>query len=180
MEIRVDLGIRERAALVCGASRGIGRACARALAREGVSTVILARTEKELSYVVKEIKEEGGRAEYIVADLSEIEKINEIAKKAQSVYGKVDILVNNAGGPPSGDNLSFSSEQWEHAFRLTFLSAHEITKQLILSMAEKGWGRIINLTSITVKQPVKGLLLSNSIRLAVIGWAKTLSQQFAK
>jgi 3-oxoacyl-[acyl-carrier protein] reductase len=175
----MDLGIENRIALVCGASRGIGRACAEALAREGVYTVLVARTETDLCKVMNEITKEGGKAEYFVADLSQIELIEGLAEKVQSVYGRIDILINNTGGPPSGENLSFSPTEWENAFRQTFMSAQELTKQLIIPMEERKWGRVINLTSITVKQPVKGLILSNSIRMAVIGWAKTLSQQFA-
>lgn len=175
----MDLGIENRIALVCGASRGIGRACAEALAREGVHTVLLARTETDLCSVMDNITGEGGKAEYLVADLSEIEMIEGIAEKAQSVYGRIDVLVNNTGGPPSGKNLTFSPADWANAFRQTFMSAQELTKQLIIPMEERKWGRVINLTSITVKQPVKGLILSNSIRMAVIGWAKTLSRQFA-
>jgi 3-oxoacyl-[acyl-carrier protein] reductase len=180
MRKTMDLGIKNRSALVCGASKGIGRACALVLAEEGVSVVLLARTERDLSSLVDEIHREDGSAEYLVADLAEIDKLGEIAEKAQSFYGKIDILINNADGPPTGENLSFSAEDWNGAFRLNFLSAQELTKHLILPMEERGWGRIINLTSITVRQPVSGLILSNSIRLAVIGWAKSLASQFAK
>jgi 3-oxoacyl-[acyl-carrier protein] reductase len=168
-----------RVALVCGASRGIGEACARALAGERAHTILLARSAQRLERVVHDISQSGGSARYLAADLSEIENIGQVARDACALHGRIDILVNNTGGPPSGENLSFGSEQWERSFRGTFLSAAELTRHLIMEMACRGWGRVINLTSITVKQPLEGLMLSNSIRMAVVGWAKTLSRQFA-
>jgi 3-oxoacyl-[acyl-carrier protein] reductase len=176
----MNYGLEGRAALVCGASRGIGRACAKALAGEGVSTILLARGEERLKSCVDEIRRDGGEAQYLVADLSKTELLNDVAREAALLYGKVDILINNTGGPPAGENLSFDQQVWEDNFRNTFLSAVELTKYLIHTMARRGWGRVINLTSVTVKQPVKGLILSNSLRMAVIGWAKTLSRQFAE
>jgi 3-oxoacyl-[acyl-carrier protein] reductase len=175
----MNYGLEGRAALVCGASRGIGRACAKALSGEGVKTILLARNEERLKGTVDEIKREGGEARYLVADLSRTELVKDVAREAALFYGKVDILINNTGGPPSGENLSFDRQVWEESFRSTFLSAAELTKYLISTMAQRGWGRVVNLTSVTVKQPVKGLILSNSLRMAVIGWAKTLSRQFA-
>jgi 3-oxoacyl-[acyl-carrier protein] reductase len=175
----MDLGIEGRIALVCGASRGIGEACARALAGEGVRTIVLARTRERIEEVVQGIRQSGGTASPLVADLSNIPNLGQTALGAASLFGHIDILVNNTGGPPTGGNLAFSSADWEEAFRATFLSACELTRHLIEGMAQRGWGRIINLTSITVMQPLEGLILSNSIRMAVIGWAKTLSEQFA-
>ncbi len=115
----------------------------------------------------------------MVADLSKTEMLQDIAREAAHIYGRVDILINNTGGPPSGENLSFERQVWEESFRSTFLSASELTKYLISAMKQRGWGRVINLTSVSVRQPVKGLILSNSLRMAVVGWAKTLSRQFA-
>jgi 3-oxoacyl-[acyl-carrier protein] reductase len=175
----MECGIEGRVSLVCGASSGIGEACARALAGEGVRTILLARNEKRLSHLVRDIKASGGEAQYLCADLSNTAMLEHVSEEAQALYGKVDILINNTGGPPTGDNLSFSSDVWEKSFRATFLSAMTLTHALIPAMAERGWGRVINLASITVKQPIEGLILSNSIRMAVVGWAKTLSLQFA-
>ena len=175
----MDTGMPGKVALICGASRGLGWACAKELSDEGALVILLSRNKVLLSERVQEIRSRGRDAEFISADLSEIKEIAAAAEKAESFRGKVDIVVNNAGGPPSGPNLSFKPDAWEHAFKQNFLSAEELTKFLIPEMAERGWGRIINLTSITVKQPVDNLILSNSIRMAVIGWAKTLSLEFA-
>jgi 3-oxoacyl-[acyl-carrier protein] reductase len=175
----MDYGIADKTALVCGASRGIGEACARLLAGEGVRTIVLARNRKRLDEVVREICDAGHTAMPLAADLSRVHTLDRIAQEAISLFGQVDILINNTGGPPTGGDLEFSIEDWEESFKNTFLSASELTKQLIPAMAERGWGRVINLTSITVRQPLEGLILSNSVRMAVIGWAKTLSRQFA-
>lgn len=175
----METGLEGKRALVCGASRGLGFACAKALCREGARVVLLSRNEEALRERVEYLKGQGWEASYVVGDLARTEGIQQLAERARLKYGGVDILVNNAGGPPAGDNLSFTYQQWEESFRLTFLSAEEMTKHLILDMAERGWGRVINLTSITVRQPVTGLILSNSIRMAVVGWAKTLSLEFA-
>ncbi len=172
-------GLDGRRALVCGASKGLGYACAKMLCQEGVDVVLLARDAKLLSERVKSLERYEGEAAYIEADLLDTESLPDVVERAKKIYGGFDILVNNTGGPPSGPNLSFTREDWERAFRLTFLSAEEITKLLIEEMAARRWGRIINLTSITVKQPVEGLILSNSIRMAIIGWAKTLSLEYA-
>ena len=175
----MECGISGRVALICGASRGIGEACARAFAAEGVRAILLARSEERLASVVRDIEADGGEAKYICANLSATGGIEDVARKARSLFGEVDILINNTGGPPAGDNLSFSSEAWEKSFNDTFVSAMAMTHAFIPSMARRGWGRVINLTSISVKQPLEGLILSNAIRMAVVGWAKTLSLQFA-
>ncbi len=172
-------GLDGRRALVCGASKGLGYACAKLLCQEGVDVVLLARDGKRLAERVRSLQRYEGEASYIEADLLDTDSIPEVIEEAKSIYGGFDILINNAGGPPAGPNLSFTKEDWERAFRLTFLSAEEITKLLIDEMAIRRWGRIINLTSITVKQPVPGLILSNSIRMAIVGWAKTLSLEYA-
>ena len=175
----MDYGIAGKVALVCGASRGIGEACARGLAEEGARTILLARSRERLEALGREINGAGGTARHLVADLSETEFLDQVAQEALSAYGRIDILINNTGGPPTGENFEFDRAVWEKSFRGTFLSASELTRHLIPRMAERDWGRVINLTSISVKQPLEGLILSNSIRMAVIGWAKTLSRQFA-
>ncbi|NOY09324.1 MAG: SDR family oxidoreductase [Spirochaetes bacterium] len=175
----MNTGLKGKAALICGASRGLGLACAEKLAGEGAKVILLSRNKDLLFERVSNLNNRGVEARFIPADLSVIEEIPAIAKKAEAFWGNVDILINNAGGPPSGPNLSFNADVWIHSFKQNFLSAEELTKLLIPAMAESGWGRIINLTSITVKQPVENLILSNSIRMAVTGWAKTLSLEFA-
>jgi 3-oxoacyl-[acyl-carrier protein] reductase len=175
----MNLAIEKRAALVCGASDGIGLACARGLAAEGVRVVLVARREDLLQRRVGEIREEGGEASFIGFDLTRIDELDNLARRAESLFGGIDILVNNNGGPPGGADLSFGREGWEEAFRLSFLSTAMLTRALISGMSERKWGRIVNLTSVSVKQPIEGLILSNSIRMSVVGFAKTLSRTFA-
>ncbi len=175
----MKVGLEGKRALVCGASRGLGYASAKMLCKKGVNVVLLARNEEKLKQRVEQLKPYEGEAAYIRADLLDTDCIPDVIEDAKKIFGGFDILVNNAGGPPAGPNLSFTKEDWERAFRLTFLSAEEITRLLIGDMAKNGWGRIINLTSITVKQPVEGLILSNSIRMAIVGWAKSLALEYA-
>jgi 3-oxoacyl-[acyl-carrier protein] reductase len=175
----MDTQLKDKAALVCGASRGIGAATARALAAEGAAVILVARNEAALTRLAEELGGFGQRAAPLCFDLSRTEKLGELADRALSLYGRVDILVNNTGGPPAGRNLGFTAEDWRQAFENTFLSAEVLTRLLVPAMAERGWGRIVNLTSVSVRQPVEDLILSNSIRAAVIGWAKTLSREFA-
>ncbi len=176
----MDTGINNRVALLCGASRGIGLACAQVLAQEGARVILVARSKEALSREVGIIRDSGGTAAYLVADLSITEGLSSLAEQAESIFGQVDILVNNSGGPPAGENLSFSSEAWLAAFKQTFLSAEVLTRVLLHPMVKQNWGRIINLTSVSVRQPVEGLILSNSLRLALVGWAKTLSKEMAQ
>jgi 3-oxoacyl-[acyl-carrier protein] reductase len=175
----MDTGITDRVALVCGASRGIGLACAQGLGREGCRVILVARSEERLSMEVGRLRETNVQAAPLVFDLSRIEELPRLAETAAGIWGGVDILINNTGGPPSGDALSFSPESWLEAFRQTFLSAETLTRCLVGGMAERAWGRVVNLTSVSVRQPITGLVLSNSIRLAVVGWAKTLARQLA-
>ncbi len=176
----MDLGLKNKVALVCGASKGIGWACANILSDEGAKVILLSRSGNILQQNVKELKSKGREASFIEADLTNTESLRDVSSKATSIYGKIDILVNNAGGPPAGENLSFDYKDWIDAFKLTFLSTEELTRLIIPDMAERGWGRIINLTSVSVIQPVSSLILSNSVRMAIIGFAKTLSFDYAE
>ena len=175
----MDTGLKGRAALVCGASRGIGLACARALADEGCRVVLVARSEELLQAEAEALKRQGAEAQAIAFDLSRIEELPALSERAAAIWGGIDILVNNTGGPPAGEPLSFGPEAWLAAFRQTFLSAEVLTRALVGAMAERGWGRVVNLTSVSVRRPIAGLVLSNSIRLAVVGWAKTLALELA-
>jgi 3-oxoacyl-[acyl-carrier protein] reductase len=175
----MNTGLEGRVALVCGASRGIGLACAEALAGEGCRVLLVARSAPALVAEVERLRRGGAEAEALPFDLTRIEELPRMAETASGIWGGIDILVNNTGGPPSGETLSFTPEGWLAAFRLTFLSAETLTRCLVAAMVERGWGRIVNLTSVSVRQPIAGLVLSNSIRLAVVGWAKTLSRELA-
>jgi 3-oxoacyl-[acyl-carrier protein] reductase len=176
----MDLGIRGKTAIVCGSSRGLGRACAEALAAEGVNLVVNARNGEEITRAARSISETYGVvAVPVAADLTDSGAPDLLAHAALEKFGEIDILINNAGGPPPGTFLELPDESWEKAFHLTLMSAVRLTRAVLPVMFERRWGRIINLTSISVKQPIGGLLLSNSLRSAVIGMAKTLSRETA-
>jgi 3-oxoacyl-[acyl-carrier protein] reductase len=177
----MDLGLREKVAVVAAASKGLGRAVAEELGREGAELVICARGAEALHAARDEIaRETGAKVRAVVADLSTMEGIHLVAKEGLATYGRVDVLVNNAGGPPSGPFEKHEWDAWEDAVQLTLRSAVELTRWLLPAMRLRGWGRVINITSIAVKQPVEGLMLSNSIRAAVTGWARTLANEVAR
>ena len=176
----MDLGLRGKVAVVAAASKGLGRAVAQELAAEGARVVICARSRESLDRARDEIAGDTHADVYaVVADLSTTAGIDAVAREALARFGRVDILVNNAGGPPSGPFEQHAWETWESAVHLTLRSAVELTRRLLPAMRERHWGRIINVTSIAVKQPVDGLILSNSIRAAVTGWARTLATEVA-
>jgi len=176
----MDLGIKGKAAVVCGSSRGLGRACAEALAAEGVNVVINGRNVDDTEKTAREISARW-RVETapVSGDLLNPDTPGILCEAVLGRFGRLDILINNAGGPPPGTFNDFDDAAWEKAFQLTLLSAVRMIRTAIPHMAARKWGRIINLTSISVKQPIPGLLLSNSMRSAVIGMAKTLSRELA-
>lgn len=171
----MDLGLAGKSAVVMAGSKGIGLATAKRLAAEGAQVTICARGEEALAKAAQEI----GECEAIVADVTVTEDIDRVINAAKSRFGGVDILINNAGGPPPGAFEDLKDEAWQSAFELTLMSAIRSTRAVLPGMKEKRWGRIVNISSYGVKQPVPGLTLSNTIRMAVLGWAKTLSQQIA-
>ncbi|HDL90442.1 MAG TPA: SDR family oxidoreductase, partial [Thermodesulforhabdus norvegica] len=141
---------------------------------------ICALDDPELPKAVEEIKKTTGcEIIGIPADVSNPEEARNFVRKAIDYYGTVDILVNNAGGPPSKNFLEIEDELWLFGFRLNLLSAIVMTREVVPIMKEKRWGRIINMTSVSVKQPIEGLILSNTIRMGVVGFAKTLSNELA-
>ena len=177
----MDLGLKGKVALVAAASKGLGRACAEELAAEGARVVICARSRDALARTRDEIAAStGAHVLAVVADVSTLEGIERVAREAAAEFGQVDILVNNAGGPPSGPFEKHDWETWQSAVDLTLRSAIELTRRVLPGMRERKWGRVINVTSIAVKQPVDGLILSNSIRSAVTGWARTLASEVAR
>lgn len=176
----MDLGLAGRVALVAASSRGLGRAVAEEFAAEGAHVVMCARGEEALAEGAASVRERGdGEVEAIVADLSEEEGLARVVAGALDRFGRVDVLVNNAGGPPAGPFEAHSLEAWRAALRLNLESALELTRAVLPGMKERGWGRIVNITSIAVKEPVDGLILSNSVRAAVTGFARTLANEVA-
>lgn len=176
----MDLELQDRVALVAAASKGLGRAVAEELGNEGARLVICARGASELERTRAAIAAKGAEVVAVVADLATRDGIDRVARTALERFGRVDVLVTNAGGPPSGPFEQHGWEQWQQAVDLTLRSAVELTRHLLPGMRERRWGRIINITSIAVKQPVDGLMLSNSVRSAVTGWARTLANEVAR
>jgi 3-oxoacyl-[acyl-carrier protein] reductase len=176
----MDLGLKGKVALVAAASRGLGRAVAEELAAEGVMLVLCSRKADAISQTASEIAQaSGAKVLALAADVSKAEDVAALVRSGLEKFGRIDILVTNAGGPPAGPFESFSREQWEAAARLTLFSAVELARNVLPGMKERRWGRILNITSIAVKQPVENLMLSNSLRAAVTGFARTLANEVA-
>lgn len=176
----MDLGLKGKVALVAAASQGIGRASALALAREGCQVAICARNAGPLKEAARSIHEETGADVLTVpADVSKLADATAFVDRARAAYGGVDVLVINAGGPPTGRFEALTEEQWGKAYELTLLSAVRLVRAAAPAMRARGGGSIIALTSLSVKQPMDNLLLSNTMRAAVVGLVKTLSRELA-
>ena len=176
----MDLGLRDKVAIIMAASKGLGRACAEALAAEGARVTIGARGAQALEKTAQEIREAtGGRVLAVPTDVTRAEDMEAIVAATVREFGRVDILVNNAGGPPAGTFDSFGDAQWQAAFELNLLSTVRLIRLILPHMRKTGSGRIITIVSTSVKQPIDGLLLSNAIRSGVVGLAKTLSVELA-
>jgi len=176
----MDLGLHGKVAFIAAGSKGLGRAIAVELASEGVSLALNGRgrdtLETTLSYII-----DGTGCDVIAlpGDVANAADVEEMVSTAVAHFGRIDILVTNAGGPPSGAFETLSPEMWQSAVDLTLMSVVNLSRAVLPSMKERGWGRIINVTSIAVKQPVHGLMLSNSLRSAVTGFARTLANEVA-
>ncbi len=176
----MDLGLRGKVAFIAAGSKGLGRAIAEELAAEGASLAINARGVAELEATCKSIESSSASEVLPVAgDVSKPEQVEAMVNAAIARFGRIDILVTNAGGPPSGSFESLGPEAWQSAVDVTLLSVVNLTRAVLPGMKKRRWGRIINVTSITVKQPVHGLMLSNSLRAAVTGFARTLANEVA-
>lgn len=175
----MDLGLSGKVALVTGASRGLGRAVAEELASEGAALVLSARGEDDLHAAREAVEGRGARVLDVPADVSVPRDVERLVEAALREFGQIDVLVTNAGGPPAGPFESHSPEAWQQAIRLTLESVLNLTRGVLPGMKERRWGRILNITSIAVKQPVDNLILSNSVRAAVTGFARTLANEVA-
>ncbi|CUT01106.1 SDR family oxidoreductase [Candidatus Kryptobacter tengchongensis] len=177
----MDLGLKDKVAIVTASSKGLGKACAVGLVREGAKVVICARNEDELEKTKDEIKRNlNGEILSIRADVTKYEDVKNLVKSTVDNFGTVHILVTNAGGPPAGYFENFSDDDWNKAFNLNFMSTVRLIREVLPYMKSQKWGRIINITSVTVRQPIDNLILSNSIRMSVVGLAKTLALQLAR
>jgi len=177
----MDFGLRDKVALVAAASQGLGRSVADELAAEGAAVVICSRNQAKLDSVAQEIERRtGNRVAAIAADLSSADDIERLVTASIERFTKIDILVTNTGGPPAGRFDALTSEQWEQATNGLLSSVLNLTRLILPGMKERRWGRVLNITSIAAKQPVENLILSNSIRAAVTGFAKTLADEVAE
>src|SRR5215813_2181019 len=177
----MDLRLKGRVAIVAAASTGLGRAVARELSKEGASVAICARTAETLQKTASEIRREtGGEVLHKTVDVTKESEVAAFVSATEQRFGKIDICVTNSGGPPSKLFADTRPDDWRSAVDLLLLSTVYFAHETLPRMKKNGWGRFITITSTTVKQPVDGLLLSNSIRSAVTGLAKTLSSELAR
>jgi len=176
----MDLGLNDKVALVTAASRGLGKAVASELAREGVCVAICARGGETLRATARGIATDtGAEVLPVVADVTVPAEIKRLVSSVEERFGRIDVLVSNAGGPPSGTFEEFDDAAWEAAWRLNLLSTVRLCRAVLPGMRTRGWGRIVNITSATVKQPMDGLILSSAARCGVVGMAKTLAGECA-
>lgn len=173
----MDLGLKEKVVLVTAASKGLGRASALALAQEGANVVVAARSDA-IEKAAAAIQEETGVPVTAVrADVTQQADVDHLVQKAIAAHGRIDVLVVNAGGPPPGKFLDFTANDWETAVNLTLMSAVRLCYATVPHMLAQGGGSIVAIESISVKQPVDNLILSNSVRMAVIGMLKTMANE---
>jgi len=175
----MDLGLRGRTALVAAASKGLGLAVAEELAAEGAAVVICARGRPALEAAAERIRQAGGRVHAIAADVALPGDVARVVAECEREVGGVDILVTNSGGPKSGRFETLTMEDWDQAARVLLSSAVEFARAVLPGMRARQWGRILHVTSIAAKQPVDGLMLSNSLRSAVTAFARTLANEVA-
>jgi 3-oxoacyl-[acyl-carrier protein] reductase len=174
----MDLGLNGRVAIVGGASKGIGRACAALLAAEGARVVMASRDAAALEAAAREIAAATGAETLAVpADLSREDDIGALVLATAERFGRIDVLVNNAGGPPPGTFERHGEDAWRHAFELNLMSVVRMVREALPYLKQSDQARVINITSTSVKEPIDGLILSNSVRLGTTGLAKTLSKE---
>jgi 3-oxoacyl-[acyl-carrier protein] reductase len=172
----LDLGLEGRVALVMGASRGLGRAIATALAREGARVAIASRSAESLAQAAGAI---GGGASPFVADTADLERIAALGGEVAAALGPIEILIANSGGPPFGGALDHGLGDWERAYRSLVLAPRLLAGAVVPGMRERGWGRIVNVGSSSTREPIGALNLSNAHRMAAVGFLKTLSREVA-
>lgn len=176
----MDLGLKGKVVLVTAASKGLGRASALEFAREGARLLIASRNGEELEKTAEEIRQAtGGEVHACATDVSKREDIERLYAVLQETYGSLDVLVTNAGGPPAGKFDDFDDAAWEAAFQLNLMSVIRLIRGALPYMRQNGGGRIVNVASTSIKEPIVGLLLSNTIRSGAQALMKTLSQELA-
>ncbi len=177
----MDLGISKKVALVAASSKGLGREVARRLAEEGAKLMLCARDQKTLDETAAWLREEFA-AEVLaeVCDLTDEEQASNLVERVVKEFGRIDILVCNCGGPPGGQFVQHDSKAWRDAVDLNLMSTIYLCRAAVPYMQKQKWGRIVMMTSISVKQPLEGLVLSNSVRSAVVGLAKSMANELGK
>jgi len=177
----MDLGLKNRVALVAASSQGIGLATAQAFAAEGCRVAMCARNDQRLQAAAQKIREQHHAEVFAEAlDVSDSSAVSRFVAAVAAKFGSVDICVANAGGPPAKGFLAATLDDWQRAIALNFLSTVYFAREVIPHMQRKHWGRIITITSITTKQPVADLVLSNAVRAAVVGLVKSLANEFGQ
>ena len=174
----MNLSLTGKTALVCGASQGLGLATAKELALLGATVILMARNEQRLIEAVSELNRTNGQEHrYLVADFSDSSQVQHTVNNFLSENNTVHILVNNSGGPPGGDLLLATPADFEKAFQQHLICNHLLAQAVIPGMKKSGYGRIVNIISTSVKEPIPGLAVSNTIRGAVASWSKTLANE---
>ena len=180
----MDLGIRGRVAIVCAASQGLGKAAALGFAREGANVVICARDRTRLAATAKELNSAIGdqtiKVLPVAADLSNARAIVSLIQKTLREFGRIDILVTNAGGPPVATFPDLDDSRWRAGIELNLLSTIRCSRGVLPHMQQRKWGRIINITSISAKQPIPDLVISSTVRPGILGLSRVLATQYAK
>jgi 3-oxoacyl-[acyl-carrier protein] reductase len=177
----MDLGLKNRVAVVAASSQGIGRATAEAFAAEGCRVAMCARNDAALQSAANQIRKQYGAEVFAEAfDVTYAKAVASFVANVAEEFGGIDICVTNAGGPPAKGFLSATLDDWQRAIEANFLSTVYFAREVIPHMQRKRWGRIITITSITTKQPVPDLVLSNAVRAAVVGLVKSLANEFGK
>ena len=172
----MDLGISGRTALVMGASRGLGKAITAALAREGARVAMASRSQQGLEEAAAEID---GEKAVLEADAADLDRLADLSSEVEEALGPIEILVANTGGPPFGGALDNPQNEWEQAYRSLVLAPRVLIEAVLPGMRERGWGRIVNVGSSSVREPIPGLALSNAHRMAAVGFFKTLASEVA-
>lgn len=173
----MDLQLNGKTALVIASSQGLGKAIAKQLVEEGTNVMLTSRNAEKLESVQQELLQIGkGKVSFFQADITKLEDIKNVVDKTVVEFGGIDVLVNNAGGPPAGTFDSLSDEQWQQAFELNLLSYIRVIRETLPYLRKQG-GKIVNIASSSIKEPIPGLLLSNTFRLGIVGLTKTLASE---
>ncbi len=176
----MNLGIKGRVAMVAAASKGLGRATAESLAREGVRVSICSRSSETLDEVRRSIEEAGGEAIAVRCDVSVLEDLERWVAETRAQLGGIDILVTNTGGPPAATFMKLTEEQWTSGIDSTLLNVVRLSRLVIPDMQSRQWGRIVHITSLVAKNPMELLTISSTLRAGISGLTKTLADQVAK